>query len=334
MDDLFCEDYRVERVSVDLKKYFRRFLPEKKHFTGVDIGAEHIKVAEIEIVGGTPEVVALRMLPSPPGVWSDELDEEALVRSLREILNPKCKEVITCLGCEKAMCRIVQFPVMSEKELLAAVNFEIQKYVPVPAGQLVIRVVRLGGTADAADVKRPGEIRGARDGQDGQDLLVAAVPLATVYQYHGIFSRAGYTVTAVDLPAFALWRVFGRNARGVTALVDIGLKTSHFVLLRDGLIRFIRLLPAGSENLTEISKELRRSLEYCSTQEKKPVEKLVLSGGISNDGQLNKHLRLNLGIRSEVGEPEVDFTGDELYDPAYAVSVGLALREVSGRGRL
>lgn len=324
----------MERVSIDLKKYFKRFLPEKKHFTGVDIGTEHIKVAEIEIVGGTPEVVALRMLPSPPGVWSDDFDEEELVRALREILNPNYKEVITCIGCEKAMCRIVQFPVMSEKELLSAVNFEIQKYVPVPVGQLVIRVVRLGGTADGADVKRPGEPKGARDGPECQDLLVAAVPLATVYQYHGIFSRAGYTLTAVDLQAFALWRVFGRNARGITAIVDIGARTSHFVLLRNGLIRFIRLLPAGSENLTEISKELRRSLEYCSTHEKMPVEKLVLSGGISNAAQLSKHLRLNLGIMPEVGEPEVDFTGDELYDPAYAVPVGLALREVSGCGRL
>lgn len=170
------------RVSTDVKKYIKRFLPEKRHFTGVDIGAEHIKVAEIEVNGGIPEVVALRMAPSPAGVWSDNLDEEGLVQSLKEVLNPNFREVITCIGGEKSVCRILRLPQMSEKELWSAVNFEIQKYVPFPAGQLVIRYVRLGRPAEGGD-------------QGLQDLLVLAAPLTTIYQYHGIFSRAGYTLT-------------------------------------------------------------------------------------------------------------------------------------------
>jgi type IV pilus assembly protein PilM len=324
---MLCEDYQMGRVSMDVKKHVRRFLPEKRHFTGVDIGAEHIKVAEIEVNGGIPEVVALRMAPSPAGVWSDNLDEEGLVQSLKEALNPNFREVITCIGGEKSVCRIVRLPQMNEKELWSAVNFEIQKYVPLPAGQLVIRYVRLGRPAEGAADTRAGEPKAAGGEQGLQDLLVLAVPLTTIYQYHGIFSRAGYIVTAVDLQAFALWRIFGRNTRGTTAIADIGVKTSHFVLLRDGLIRFIRLLPAGSEDLAEISKELRRSLEYYAAQENISVEKLLLSGQISNPGELPEALRRNLGIGAEAGVPEVDFTGDELYDPEYAVSVGLALRE-------
>ncbi len=322
----------MERVS--MKKYLRRFLPEKKHFTGVDIGTDQIKVAELKVVGGTPEVVALRMRPSPPGVWSDNFDEEELVQALKEVLDPNCREVISCLGGEKAVCRIVRFPRMSEKELWSAVKLEVQKYVPTPAGQLVIRCVRLGKTAEGVGSKLTGEPKDAAGGLPLQDVLLLAVPLATVYQYHGIFSRAGYTVTAVDLQAFALWRIFGRNAGGVTAMVDIGAKTSHFVLLRDGLIRFIRLLPAGSEDPAGISKEIRRSLDYCSTYEKTSVEKLVLSGDIGSSGEFMGQLSGNLGIPAEAGLPEVDFTGDELYDPAYAVSVGLALREVTGCGRV
>lgn len=320
----------MERVSINMKKYFRRFLPEKRHFTGVDIGPEYIKVAEIEVNSGIPEVVALRKLPSPPGVWGDNFDEEGLVQALRQVLNPDCREVITCTGSEKAVCRIVWFPQMSDKELWSAVKFEIQKYLPVPVGQLVIRYVRLGSTADGIENKRAGEP--LDNGNYGQDLLILAVPLTTVYQYHGIFLRAGFTVTAVDLQAFALWRVFGRNARGNTAIVDIGAKTSHFVLIRDGSINFIRLLPAGSEDLAEISKEIRRSLDYYSNEKKVSVEKIVLSGGISELGGIDENIRLDLGISTVVGVPEVDFTGDELYDPAYAVSVGLALREVAGCG--
>lgn len=320
----------MERISIT--KYLKGFLPEKKHFTGVDIGAGHIKVAEIEVVDGTPEVVALRMAPSPPGVWSDHLDEEALVQALKEVLNPNCREVITCIGSEKAVCRSVQLPQMGEKELWSALKIEIQKYVPVPVSQLVIRYVKLGQAENGAEHKSAGEPKAAGGGQDLQDLLILAAPLPIVYQYHGIFSRSGYTVTAVDLQAFALWRVFGRNTPGSTAMVDIGAKTSHLVLVQDGLIRFIRLLPAGSEDPAGISKELQRSLDYYGAHEHISVGKLLLSGQISNTDELNEHLRQSLEINTEVGSPAVDFTGDELYDPAYAVSVGLALREVAGYG--
>ena len=89
----------MERINI--KRYLKNFLPEKKYFTGVDIGAGHIKVAEIEVNDGIPEVVALRMAPSPPGVWGDNLDEEALIQALKEVLNPNHREVITCIGSEK-----------------------------------------------------------------------------------------------------------------------------------------------------------------------------------------------------------------------------------------
>ncbi|MBP7331396.1 MAG: Competence protein A [Firmicutes bacterium ADurb.Bin373] len=322
----------MERINI--KRYLKNFLPEKKYFTGVDIGAGHIKVAEIEVNDGIPEVVALRMAPSPPGVWGDNLDEEALIQALKEVLNPNHREVITCIGSEKAVCRIVQLPQMSEKDLWSAVKIEIQKYVPVPVSQLVIRYVKLGKAEEGAEHKLTGEPKTA-GGQDLQDVLILAAPLTIVYQYHGIFSRSGYTVTAVDLQAFALWRVFGRNAPGGAALVDIGAKTSHFVLMQDGLIRFIRLLPAGSGDMAGISIELQRSLDYYAAHEKISVEKLLLSGQISHPEQLNEHLRRQgLGIHTEVGRPAVDFTGDELYDPAYAIPVGLALREVAACGRV
>ncbi len=320
----------MERVG--LKKYLRNILPEKKHFTGVDIGEKHIKVAEVMVINGTPEVVALRTAPSPPEVWGDNLDEEALIKVLREILNPNYREVITCISSEKVVCRIVQLPQMTEKELWSALRIEIQKYVPVPVSQLAIRYVKLGKTGESTGIKL-GEGSGfAAVEQDLQDLLILAVPLTIIYQYHGIFSRSGYTVTAIDLQAFALWRVFAGNTQGGTAMLDIGTKTSHFVLIEDRVIRFIRLLPAGSEDPAGISRELQRSLDYYSAYEKISVDRLLLSGQINNPEKLNKYLRRNLGINTTIGSPHIDFTGDDIYDPAYAIPIGLALREVKGPG--
>lgn len=313
-----------------MKKYLRRLLPEKKTFTGVDIGTEEIKAAEIRITDGYPEVAALMRLPSPPGVWTDHFDEESLVQCLKELCRPNGREVITCIGGEKAFSRIVKMPRLSEKELWSAVRFEIEKFVPTPVDQLVIRCIRLGRTVNLSAYKRAGASRDDDRAPKTEDLLILAVPLTTVYQYHGIFSRAGFTVAAVDLQSFALWRVFGRDTQGTAALADIGAKTSHFVLLRDGLIRFIRHLPAGSENISECIIELQRSLDYYTRHEDISAEKVVFSGRLGNFRDLSEGLQLNPGIGSEAGAPVIDFTAGVSYDPAFAVSVGLALREVSG----
>lgn len=313
-----------------MKKYLRRLLPEKKTFTGVDIGTEEIKAAEIRIADGYPEVAALRRLPSPPGVWTDNFDEESLVQCLKELRGPNGREVITCVGGEKAVSRIVKLPQLNEKELWSAARFEIEKFVPTPVDQLVIRCIRLERPVNLSPNKRAGASRDDDSAPKTEDLLILAVPLATVYQYHGIFSRAGFTVAAVDLQAFALWRVFGRDTQGTAALADIGAKTSHFVLLRDGLIRFIRHLPAGSENISECVIELQRSLDYYARHEDISAEKVVLSGRLDNFRDLNEGLQKNPGIGAEAGAPVVDFTDGVTYDPAFAVSVGLALREVSG----
>lgn len=342
------------RAVLKIKERARRLLPRRNHFIGVDIGAREIKVAEVKVTDGRPEVVALRCRPSPPGVWNEQFDEEALVLALKELANPRLRQVITCIGGEKVVSRVVRLPVMSDREVEAAARFEVEKFVPVPVDQLIIRHVRLGGSENGAGTM--------------QNILLLAVPAATVYRYHSIFSRAGLTVTAIDLQAFALWRLFSREAPGTAAIADIGARTSHLVVVRDGAIRFVRLLPVGGDTVTgflmeaygiefaaaeemkvggtdaapgaalagdlwhggmvEVGREIKRSLEFCAAEEKVAVQKIILSGGTSKLRGLPEHLQEALGVPVEVGRPQVSLADGVHYDPAYAVAIGLALREV------
>lgn len=396
-----------------MKKLLQGFLPKKSHFVGIDMGVCDIKLAEIKIVDGSPEVVALRRRPAPPGLWTDRADEESLAQVLKEIACLDLKEAITCIGGEKVVSRIVRLPRLKDKELEAVAAFEIQKLMPAMADRLIVRQVALNGAPGgpakpAAPCPEGEEPEAASDGEGGQDILLLAVPAATVYQYHSIFARAGMTVTAFDLQAFALWRVFGGTLQGTAAIADIGAKTSQLVLAKEGMIRFVRLMPTGvdipagllvnafgggvadalnilrdgdlsatgekdepqhlragrgpsmgsfrqirqeaaaapdrepvnrksaelagvlQEGLAEITKELRRSLRYYSNQESAPIEKLVLSGGICRLKGLAGYLERVLGLSVEVGVPDITFSPDAAYSPEYAVSIGLALREVTG----
>lgn len=181
------------------KNILKNILPKKSHFVGIDIGTYRIKVAEVDIVDGYPEVISLRSCPSPDGVWTNQFDEEALVSALKAVSHAGTRDVITCIGGEKLIARLVQLPQMSSKELESAARFEIEKFVPVPLDQLIVRHVLL-------------ELIGDGDSRI-QNVLLLAVPSAVVYQYYGIFSRAGLTLSAVDFQAFALeefllWWIF------------------------------------------------------------------------------------------------------------------------------
>lgn len=347
-----------------MKNILQRILPKKNHFIGVDIGSSMVKVAEIKVVSGIPEVTDLRSHPSPAGVWTDQFDEEALVRALTEVAAPNLKEVVTCIGGEKLISRIIRLPRMTDKELEAAAKFEVEKFVPIPVDRLIIRQVRLeeGQTA-------------APDQKEGENILLLAVPSATVYQYHSIFSRAGLTLTAIDLKAFALWRLFAQASVGLLAIVEIGDRTSNLVVVKDGLIRFTRLLPVGGnvltnnlmetygvefsnaqqmkeeaavtadaetegspgesqirevlrEGLREISRELNRSLDFYSNMENLVVEKLIISGGTCKLKGVTAYLQETLEMPVEEGTPGINLSEGVEFDPQYSVAIGLALREV------
>jgi len=240
-------------------KIIEKILPKKNYFVGIDIGTHNTKIAEINIADGFPKVASLRISTSPSDVWTDRLDEEGFVLELQNITQDKIKEVITCIGGDMVINRIQRLPQLPDKEMETAVRLEIEKIVRTPVDQLITRYICLDHVG-APQAKPPGiKLFASRKAQKKQienskeevhNYLLLAVPAATVYQYYGIFSRAGLMVTAFDLQAFALWRLFGRGTSGATALADIGAKTSHLVIMQDGIIRFIRSLPVGSNNIT------------------------------------------------------------------------------------
>lgn len=311
-----------------MKGILNRLLPKKSRFTGIDIGTRQIKAAKIRLADGMPEVLSLTSLPTPPGVWTDSFDEEALIQSLKDISGNHPGDVITCIGGENLVSRVVRLPVMTDKETEAAVKFEVQKFVPTPIKQLIVRYVTLDANGDINDRK------------DGQSVLILAVPAVTVYRYYSVLSRAGLVVTSIDDKAFALWRLFcEKNRKGNIVLVDIGENTTLFVMVRDSVICFVRVLPLGAgnapvdnrqqcsdlwEQASDLARELKRTLHYY-TKESIEVERVMLSGGAANIEYFVSLLSGEMGLPIEIPSPEIKFAMSVSYDPSFAVALGLAL---------
>lgn len=271
-------------------------------FTGLDIGTSCIKAVEIEAVDGGFKVLSLQKCPTPAG------PDEELVTALKGVIPSSHGKVIASVGGDQVIYRIVRFPLLSGKELEAAVSYEMERFLPSPAEQMIIRHVCLGTGQEGT----------------GQDVLLLAVSKAAIYHYYKLLSRAGLVVEAVDLSAFALWRIYGRKTIDSRAIIDLGAKFTTIIIVKKGVIKLVRVLPNHRESLDAglngVAEEIRRSLIYYANQEETSVERVILSGGGSKQDGLPGFAQTFLGVPVQVGKPAVP--------PVFAVAAGLALREV------
>lgn len=237
--------------------------------------------------------------------------------------------MVAGLGGEDVVCRIVQFPPLDKKELDAAVRYEMERFVPSPE-KVITRYV--------LNTEQPGQ---------RQELLLLAAREDTVCRYYRLFSGARLSLTAIDYTAFALWRLFGRKSEDSRMILDLGAEFTTIILVNKGVIRLIRILPAGEELFDascvldpersaaqqRTAVEIQRSLSYYSQQEKAAVEKVIITGGaIKMDSKMEGLLDYFQGVFQmpvELGVvPPLLQEMVQDVDHAYAVAVGLALREV------
>jgi type IV pilus assembly protein PilM len=297
---------------------------KSKRFIGVDIGTAGIKAAEIEVSGNRPEILSLRECAVDP------TSDNEMSAALEELVPRGTDGVVTGLGGENVVCRIVQFPLMKKKELDAAVRYEMERFVPSPE-KVITRYVFL-------NTEQPGQ---------RQELLLLAAREDTVCRYYRLFSGARLSLTAIDYTAFALWRLFGRKSEDSRMILDLGAEFTTIILVNKGVIRLIRILPAGEELFDascvldpersaaqqRTAVEIQRSLSYYSQQEKAAVEKVIITGGaIKMDSKMEGLLDYFQGVFQmpvELGVvPPLLQEMVQDVDHAYAVAVGLALREV------
>jgi type IV pilus assembly protein PilM len=356
-------------------------------YTGVDLGTYRIKVVRIKVAAGRtkPEVEVLgrAAVPTPADGLANGLNRPEMAAALGQALEAAgvaadAGDLVAAIGGGRVITRNLMLPVMPEKEMVAAVGWEAERHLPLPADELIIRHVTLEEV----------EIEGVAQ----QHVLLVAVPRDLVLKYAALFRETGRELLAIDLPALALWRMyFGLDSEaaqaGVVAVLDIGAVHTELVVVREGRFRYARSLPhggnaltealartlgvdfavaqrikegeepgeavsalpeqtgrqavatgaAGSElsllaGLVELVREVRRSLDWYNAQNRGyPVERIILSGGGSRADGLVDYLAQNLGLPVEIAlmraGPAHSIAPLPL-DPAFAVAVGLALREV------
>ncbi len=309
---------------------------------GLDIGTSSVRAAELSFGkrGVALEKFGQVALPLNAVRDGEVVDPYAVADAIKQLwahTGFTHKNVIMGVANQRVLVRQVDLPALPEKELKAALPFQVQDFLPMPVDQAVLDFYPLEQYNDA----------GGQLMQRG--LLVAALREMLLINVKAV-QRAGLKVNSVDLTPFAVLRSMG--SAGIVddetvALVDVGSRVTNIVVHRGGQPLFVRILLMGGNDVTEalaeglglphsdaeamkqnpeliaqyerapeatrvldatvasFVDEIRSSLDYFSSSAPAGanLERVVLSGGGSRLAGLAARLEQSTRLRVELGNP-------------------------------
>ncbi|WP_062078875.1 type IV pilus assembly protein PilM [Demequina globuliformis] len=253
---------------------------------GLDIGATHVRVCEVEFSGkstavgtaGTLTAYGEQALPTGLVQGGEVVDVSAVGAAIKSAVSAAkiaTKDVTVGLGSANVVVREVDVPSLPMAQLKGSLPYQVQELLPMSPDEAMLDFYP---TAE-------------RDGESVKLLrgMLVAAPKSTVSQNLLAVENAGLRPTMVDLSAFALLRcqLTPEVAQRNVAFVDIGAKITTVIIAQQGQPRMARILPAGGQDVTDAvaaatqvgaqqADEIKRSLgfgapavapEYVAAQE-------------------------------------------------------------------
>jgi type IV pilus assembly protein PilM len=331
---------------------------------GIDIGSKTIKIVELEKEGKAFKLAASGAVGYQGVSPSESKDDKELtplsdvIRKLHKEAHIRGKEVAVALPESLVFTRTIKFPLLTDQEVVSAVKWEAEQYIPIPSSEAIIEhqiIERSEGS--------PG----------GVMVLLVASPRTLVEKYIKLLQGAGLTTVGIETEVLALSRSLAPET-GTVLLLDFGASSTDIAIVKDGMVRFSRSIPTAGEAFTRalsqslgieyqqaeaykktyglssdlegkvkaslapvfslVGGEIKNAIHFYQTEEKgEAPNSVIVSGGTSGMPEAISTLSNLLGIEVVVGNPFAKVSVDAQttkslanYSPLYSVAVGLALR--------
>mgnify|MGYP001614692844 CR=1 FL=1 len=340
----------------------------KKPF-GLDIGATTIKLVFLEGQKGGYIYKASLIAPvSAKGMLSESpLDEEEMAQTIRKAVNDAnidSKYVNVALAENQVYTKVLEMPVLSDRELASAIYWEAEQYIPVPLTNVAL-------TWNV--MKKPDHPVPA----DKMQVLMVGAPTMLIKKYQKILLMADLVINSMETEILSTIRslVLGENFPP-TLIISIGAVSTSFAIVRNGVMVFtysmsiggaainraiatdFGLTPVQAEEykkvygvsgkslggkigqatepiLNSILTEAKKSLAFYTQKYKDetPIRQILLSGGTAKLPGIEIFFASNSGIETAIANPWKVLSSQaipkEVLDNAsdYTIAVGLAMRE-------
>jgi type IV pilus assembly protein PilM len=220
------------------------------HVIGLDIGSSTIKAVELRRSGSTIHVMGRPVaVPTPDKAVEGGVivNSNAIASTIHDLLTRggfHTKKVIASVGGDTSVVvRITEVPKMPAKELDEAVQWELDRQTPFPIDQTFY---------DYSVVHHPDADPNAQN----MDVLLAVAQEDMVNAHVDTLQAAKLLPVAIDVEPTAIARALVETADGAyddqtVCVLHIGRTLSMIIVVRKGLLSFVRTVPTGGEALTE-----------------------------------------------------------------------------------
>lgn len=272
---------------------------------GIDIGTASIKMVqlkkeeekfELETYGEISTAGYLERLDDAfqiTGLKTVEAATREMLRVLLDKAETTTKQTVMTIPVFSSFVSVMEMPLMGDKELSHAIEFEARRYVPIPISEVVLdwRVIESGLIKDEVS---PKPFRGKR-------ILLIAVPREVVNKYLKIADDLNLKVKVLELESFSVARSLMTGDRSSACILDIGARASSFTIVDKGVIQMSHSLDVAG---AEITKTLAAGLGVAPTR----AEEFKLTHGLDHrevEGE-RREIRelLNVPIEKIVDEIE------------------------------
>ncbi len=340
----------------------------KNKVFGLDIGATSLKAVWMDRKKDGYLLNSVFTAASPPkGMLSESpFDQEEMAGVIDKLLkdaNIRAKSVNISLPENQVFTKVIEMPLLTEKEIASAIYWEAEQNIPVPLNTI---------TLDYQILRYPQP----QDANQRMTVLLVGAPTQLINKYETILGIAGLSISAVETEILSVVRSIITEQNFPTSLiVNVGAISTSFAIVKNNIVVFTYSVAVGGTALSRaiaadfgfsaqqaeeykkaygisdknfggkigratepvlssLLAETKKALAYYNEKyTDDTIKQIILSGGTAKLPGFNTFLATNIGIEINIANPwKVLVAQDvprEIIDdaPSYSVAVGLAMRD-------
>ncbi|MFH1645657.1 MAG: type IV pilus assembly protein PilM [Candidatus Omnitrophota bacterium] len=231
---------------LNLNSAFLGFTPKKNGFSlGLDVGSRYIKTVLLAPDGKGKFILQ--------GYAIEKILDEpvAAIRIAFEQTGVKEAAVISSLAGTSVVARYIELPVMTDKELNTAIEFEAEKVIPYNINEVVVDCCRVENIDDKK-----------------MRVILVAAKKDFVFDRIKILNAANIQPKVLDVDAFALMNAFTSSNKGtaeLSALLNIGANVTNLNIVKGQRSFLCRDINFGSDEISRIMNEAADAVENEET---------------------------------------------------------------------
>lgn len=337
-------------------------------FFGLDIGAHSIKIAQLKHKSDGFHLVAFGSGPSTgKGLLSEaESDLVNLAEAIKKILQEakiKTKNVAAAFPQDRVFTRVVTVPKLSEEELVSALKWEAEQFIPVPLKEITLAHQVVGQVS--------------KDSKEKTRVILVAVSNHLIEKMIKVLETAGLTPVTLETEIISMARSLVPSDSGTAMVVDLGATATDLAVVEDGQVVLVHSIGTAGETLTramvtqlgletsqaeaykkaygadpqrlegkllkaigplleKIITEVEKTIQFHqSSGAKKQISRVILTGGTAGLPEVAALLAKKLNLEIQLGDPFVQVKKGDLETKIpsgeaflFSAAIGLAMKKM------